>query len=655
MSPLPAAQRWIVIGPFLLVVVLLAIAAAFGVEAMSITRAFAAGESAYAKGYKDALRHLRDHLADGSPQAWARYELAVAAPIGHREAREALEAQPPDRAAAREALGRAGHHADDLRTLDVMMGWSSVSPIAWALQTWRRADELIRGLDELARTAHAKRQSGPLDPVDLADTLARVHKVQDELDRLEQGFAARLDEASRRVQRVVMMVLLGLAAVIALAGVWLLSSSLQRQRQVEQALRESNLRWERAAAAAEIGLFELDVPRRRVRLDVRAGALFGMPLSQPTDLELSSLQGLLHPDDRPAVEAALRRASQDGRQLEMRFRVSRAVTASGDTLSRGLWRDLEINTRRAEAQPELMHGFLWDVTADVRAEGLRLEKEAAERSSRAKTEFLSRVSHELRTPLNAVLGFAQLMATDDREPLTATQRNRLAQVLASGRNLLGLINDVLDLSSIDQATFSLSRRQVDLAVLLREAVQRFEPIARPASVSLELVLPPEVPSVTSDPLRIEQVVSNLMSNAIKYNRPHGRVVVRLGFGAEDWQLEVEDTGRGMSAAAQQQLYQPFNRLGAEHGRIEGTGLGLVITRQVVQRLGGTIELRSEAGVGSTFTVRLPRELADDGRPLAAELPGSTTVVGQVPRASDAGGSTAVGRKPRGTAASKLRV
>jgi PAS domain S-box-containing protein len=254
------------------------------------------------------------------------------------------------------------------------------------------------------------------------------------------------------------------------------------------------------------------------------------------------------------------------------------------------------------------HGYLEDITEHRELEKAREMAAAAEAANRAKTEFLSRMSHELRTPLNAVLGFTQLMELDEAEPLTRAQRHRLGLVRESGEHLLRMINDLLDHSRIEAGQLAIDLVDVDLAPLLRECADMLHPSLQATGVTLHLGPVDADLHVHADPTRLRQVVLNLLSNAIKYNRRDGEV--QLSARREDGRaaLRVSDTGLGISAAHLSHLFEPFNRLGQRRSAIEGTGIGLAITRGLVTLMHGRIEVHSVPGQGSTFNVLLP--LAD---------------------------------------------
>jgi PAS domain S-box-containing protein len=238
------------------------------------------------------------------------------------------------------------------------------------------------------------------------------------------------------------------------------------------------------------------------------------------------------------------------------------------------------------------------------AEAARL---VAERANVAKSEFLSRMSHELRTPLNAILGFAQVLEVEDG--LNSDQRDSVEHILIGGAHLLKLINEVLDISSIEAGRMTISSEPVALPGLLEETVALLRPLSSDFDVCLS-VLPAEgVPThVQADRQRLKQVLLNLIGNAIKYNRPGGSVTVRYHSVAESpsvTRLSVTDTGVGLSPVKLSRLFHPFERLGAEQTQVEGTGLGLVLAKRMVEHMGGAIGVESTPGVGSTFWVELP--------------------------------------------------
>lgn len=271
-----------------------------------------------------------------------------------------------------------------------------------------------------------------------------------------------------------------------------------------------------------------------------------------------------------------------------------------------------------DGQAERIFGVNWDVTSQKTAERDRQEREAAERANRAKSEFLSRMSHELRTPLNAILGFAQILRSDPSAPLQSRQQQRVQQIESAGWHLLDLINEVLELSRIEAGALKMEAEAVAIAPVFEAMGALVAAQATARHVRIELQPGDGSLAARADVTRLKQVLLNLMSNAIKYNRPAGRVVVRARHemgAAHGWlRIDVQDSGLGMSDEQMRRLFRPFDRLGRESSGIEGTGIGLVISRKLVDLMGGRLEVASSIGLGSTFTVLLP----------AATAPGAET-------------------------------
>ena len=228
----------------------------------------------------------------------------------------------------------------------------------------------------------------------------------------------------------------------------------------------------------------------------------------------------------------------------------------------------------------------------------------AEKANLAKSTFLSNMSHELRTPLHAILGFAQLLESGSPPP-TDSQNIRLQQIIKAGWYLLELINEVLDLAVIESGKLSLSREPVLLAELLRECESMVEAQARQHAIQIQFLPFDQNCLANADRTRLKQALINLLTNAIKYNRQHGTVVVSCSRSSQDRiRITIKDTGAGLPPEKLLQLFQPFNRLGQENGIEEGTGIGLVVTKQLVEMMGGTIGVKSTVGVGSEFWIEL---------------------------------------------------
>lgn len=228
-------------------------------------------------------------------------------------------------------------------------------------------------------------------------------------------------------------------------------------------------------------------------------------------------------------------------------------------------------------------------------------------ASRAKTEFLSSMSHELRTPMNSIIGFSQLLLSNRRQPLPERQAGQVEQILKSGQHLLTLINDILDLACIEAGRLAFSIEPVEIAAVIEESVATVSALA--GERQIEIRLPPPVagrPRVMADFTRSKQVLLNFLSNAIKYNRDNGRIELAWAAGDEGrLRIEVRDTGIGIPTERLGELFQPFNRIGAEHSVIEGAGVGLALTKQLVEKMSGRVGVVSTQGLGSCFWFELP--------------------------------------------------
>jgi PAS domain S-box-containing protein len=277
--------------------------------------------------------------------------------------------------------------------------------------------------------------------------------------------------------------------------------------------------------------------------------------------------------------------------------------------------------RRADGEPWGVGGIATDITERKRAEEEATRaRDEAERANRAKSVFLSRMSHELRTPLAAILGFGQLLEMSALEP---RQREGVEQILKGGGHLLDLITELLDVSRIESGSMAISNEPVDAGRAIAEALTLVAPLAAERSVRIESDLGTGDRYVIADLQRLKQVLLNLLSNAVKYNLEGGTVTVGLQeTSGERLRILVADTGPGIEEANLDKLFEPFERLGAEATGVEGTGLGMTLSRGLTEAMGGTLSVESEIGRGTTFAVEL-RVAAEahgtdaDGVPLGA--------------------------------------
>ncbi|MED5622067.1 PAS domain-containing hybrid sensor histidine kinase/response regulator [Ideonella sp. BN130291] len=354
---------------------------------------------------------------------------------------------------------------------------------------------------------------------------------------------------------------------------------------------------------------------------------------QPADMPTSTrewLGRLVHPDDREAFRAKSVEAARTGTRVDVEYRlvqpggrlveirqVIEPIEGSRDPAHVRWFSTLQDVTEQKQAQARVMR-LNEELEQRVRERTTQLEVSnhelalataAAERANRAKTEFLSNMSHELRTPLNAIIGFGQLLAAP-KGPLGSPEQAVVFvnHIVRAGRHLLTLINDLLDLAQIESGKFKVAIDRLPLGEVLAECQAMIEPQSQQRGIRLLFPAEADV-QVLADRTRLKQVLLNLLSNAVKYNRERGAVVVDHSTIAPGRvRITVQDTGGGPRAVQVEALFQPFNRLGQEAGSAEGTGIGLVVTKRMVELMDGQIGVNSTPGMGTLFWVDLPAEV-----------------------------------------------
>jgi len=393
---------------------------------------------------------------------------------------------------------------------------------------------------------------------------------------------------------------------------------LTERRRSEQALKNAEERVALAARAAGLGTWGLDLQTRQVHWDAQMWRLRGLA---PRERAMSDAErdACVHPQDRERASRTVDRAIADGSTIEHEFRV--------------VWPDGQVRwlaSRSMETQipgngGKRRIGVNWDITDSRTAETVRREREMALRESASKSKFLARMSHELRTPLNAVLGFSQLLLSDERgsDDAAASRRRRLDHIRSAGQHLLTLINDVLDLSGLEGGEVRIALQPVALQPLVEQTLPLLGPLLDQRQVHFELGTLDL--AVMADATRLRQVLLNLLSNAVKYNRHAGTVRVEALRRGKQVLLRVTDTGRGLSDEQLRHLFEPFNRLGADRESIEGTGIGLAIVKTLVERMGGSVHVDSRLGEGSVFELRLSAATGTPATPgHTAERPAAPT-------------------------------
>jgi PAS domain S-box-containing protein len=373
--------------------------------------------------------------------------------------------------------------------------------------------------------------------------------------------------------------------------------------EIEEARRESEERYRFVAESASDGIITIDETRTILFANRAAEKIFGLTI---TDMVGKPFSMLIPERVRDDHDAALEQYLDTVVTSSPEYALHMVGAGRGHREI-----DLEISFGEyVKNQEHIFTGVIRDVTERKQLEHvLKRAKEDAEQANRAKSEFLSRMSHELRTPLNAILGFAQLLEADELEK---GQKESVDQILRGGRHLLSLVDEVLDIARIEAGRMSLSLEPIDVHHVISDAWELVRHSADHSGITLQNGASSLCDAwVTADRQRIRQVLLNLMSNAVKYNRENGEVRISCSAGmtgANRLRIAISDTGRGIPSDALGRLFVPFERLGAEHSGIEGTGIGLAVSRGLVHAMDGEIGAESQPGVGSTFWFELPLDL-----------------------------------------------
>ena len=379
------------------------------------------------------------------------------------------------------------------------------------------------------------------------------------------------------------------------------------QRRAETALRDSEERLRFTLEAAHIGDWNLDLATGVMQHSARHDQCFGYAEPQ-ADWNFDKFIQHVHPEDRAEVEQTLHVSVTEMRDWRVQCRV---IWPDGSVH----WISKHGSVQRQGERATRMLGIVSEITEQRQAENTRLtaqrleaENRQIQEANRLKSQFLANMSHELRTPLNAVIGFADLLHSGFIKPDSPKHHEFLGHIGSSGRHLLQLINDVLDLSKVESGKFEFFPEHVELPALLKEVQDVLHTAVSRKNIEISTDIDADLVDLTLDPARLKQVLYNYLSNAIKFTQAGGRVAVRaMAEGPEHFRIEVEDTGIGISAADLPRLFTEFQQLDAGYSKQhQGTGLGLALTRRLVEAQGGRVGVRSTVGVGSVFSAVLNR-------------------------------------------------
>lgn len=395
------------------------------------------------------------------------------------------------------------------------------------------------------------------------------------------------------------------------------------RKKAETALREREERLNLAISGGDLATWDWNIPTGHIDVNPRWHEMLGYARDE-VQPHLSTWENLIHPDDQPRIWAVLEAHFQsriDSYESEHRLRhksgrwiwvldkgrvterdeAGRPLRACGTHLDITEWKEAEASLKQAKEQAERMS---WDlVEATRRANDMAAQAEAA---NAAKSQFLASMTHEIRTPMNAIIGFSDLLA--DQE-LTAEQRDYVAMIRDSGRHLLDLINDILDLSKIEAGRFQVEMENCELPAVLHSVEAMMRPLADKKGLELKVVRNPNVPDlIRTDGFRLRQCLANLVNNAVKFTQT-GHVHIRVSpDGSQEkprLRFDVEDTGIGIPPEKQQLIFEPFTQAdGTTTRKYGGTGLGLSITRKLAVLLGGEVSVTSEPGQGSVFSLTI---------------------------------------------------
>ncbi|MFZ4625931.1 MAG: PAS domain S-box protein [Rhodoferax sp.] len=404
---------------------------------------------------------------------------------------------------------------------------------------------------------------------------------------------------------------------IAFGGAVLVRTDITERKQSEALLQDSEFRWKFALEGAGDGLWDWNL--------IDGSVFYSTAWKRMLDFAEDELASggdewgpRLHPDDQ-AETLALVQAHLD-RRTPIYVSEHRIRCKDGGykwILARGM-----VVNRTADGKPLRMIGIHTDITERKRAEQALLSARfEADRANQAKSHFLTSMSHELRTPLNSILGYAQVMEHD--ASLAPAHQQHAGEILAAGYHLLQLIKDLLDLAKVEAGQIAISMEPVEVDAVVHDCLQQMAAKAEAHHITLGYQAQPGA-AVLADRTRLRQVLLNLLSNAIKYNREGGSVQIEVQ--AQDGQrlrLVVTDTGIGIPAARRAELFQPFNRLDADGSTIEGTGIGLSISRRIAGLMGGSVDVCSTPGVGSSFWIELECAVLADVPTGSAPAPGDT--------------------------------
>ncbi|MBF0265123.1 MAG: PAS domain-containing protein [Gammaproteobacteria bacterium] len=359
-----------------------------------------------------------------------------------------------------------------------------------------------------------------------------------------------------------------------------------------------------------IGTWDWNIRTGHIFWSEGISSLFGYK-QHKSNVSYDDFLNSIHEDDRQAVIDAVNECVENGKAYNIEHRV---VWPDGQVM----WVQEKGGVVRNDDNVALnMIGVVMDINKKKKDElSLINAQKEAEKANKAKSIFLSNMSHELRTPLNAILGFSQLLAMDQNNALVGYQQENVKEILTSGKHLLSLVNEILDLAKVEAGQVDIYIEKVNLYEVLSESLQMISPMIKKKNIEIRYrnssqdITPEQMSKknilLLADKIRLKQVIVNLLTNAVKYNNENG--IISISYKTTEKQtlrLGITDTGIGISIEDQNDLFKSFNRLSNDNSQVEGYGIGLVISKNIIELIGGTIDFQSTQGSGSTFWIEIP--------------------------------------------------